>query len=82
MRLRIVRYSNSLAIRIPKRLINGAKLKEGDWLEIETVGEGHVRLCRTDDVPTLAELVAQITPENRYSHVSTGKEVGREIAEW
>jgi antitoxin component of MazEF toxin-antitoxin module len=33
-------------------------------------------------VPTLAQLVDQITPENRYSEVASGPEIGREIVEW
>ena len=53
----------------PNAMIEEAKLKEGDWLEIEAVSEGHVRLGRENDIPTLAELVAQITPENRYPEV-------------
>jgi antitoxin component of MazEF toxin-antitoxin module len=69
MKAQIVKLGNSLAIRIPKPLRKQAKLKKGDWLEIEAVGEGHVRLRRPDDVPTLAELVAQITPENRYPEI-------------
>ncbi len=69
MKSRIIRHGNSLGVRIPKRVVKEAKLKEGDWLEIEAVGEGHVRLCRENDVPTLAELVAQITPENRYPEI-------------
>jgi hypothetical protein len=30
----------------------------------------------------LAQLVAKITPENRYDEVSAGKEVGKEVVEW
>jgi antitoxin MazE len=69
MKARIVKWNNSLAIRIPKRIVKLAKLKEGDWLEVEVAGEGRVRFRRPNDVPTLAELVAQITPENRYPEV-------------
>ena len=34
------------------------------------------------DVPTLAQLVAKITPENRYSEITTAAEVGKEVVEW
>jgi len=39
-------------------------------------------LHRVGDVPTLAELVAEITPENRYAEVSMGPELGGEVIEW
>jgi len=58
-----------------------ARLKEGDALEIE-VAEGRVELRRASKVPTLATLVSQITPENRYAEVSTGAEIGKEAVDW
>ncbi len=33
-------------------------------------------------MPTLAQLVSQITPENRYAEISIGEETGKEIVEW
>jgi antitoxin component of MazEF toxin-antitoxin module len=39
-------------------------------------------LHRVGELPTLAQLVAQITPENRYTEISLGPEVGREAVEW
>ncbi len=32
-------------------------------------------------IPTLAHLVSQITPENRYAEISTRAEVGREVVD-
>ena len=57
-------------------------MKEGDSLEIEAAAEGHVELRRTTKVPTLAQLVSQITPDNRYDEISTGAEIGKEVVEW
>lgn len=82
MKAQIVKWGNSVAVRIPKPVIEQAKLKEGDSLEIEAAGEGRVEIRRASKIPTLAQLVAQITPENRYDEVSTGKEVGKEVVEW
>lgn len=81
MKVRIVKWGNSLAIRIPKPAIEEARLKAGDDLEIEA-GEGRIELQRVGQVPTLRQLVAQITPENRYQEISTGGEMGKEIIEW
>ena len=82
MKAQMVKWGNSLAIRIPKPVAEEAKLREGDSLEIEAAAEGRLELRRASKMPTLAQLVAQITPENRYAEVPTGKEVGREIVEW
>jgi antitoxin MazE len=81
MKAQMVKWGNSLAVRIPKPVAEQTRLKEGDALEIEVV-EGHVELRRASKVPTLAALVSQITPENRYAEVSTGAEVGKEAVEW
>lgn len=83
MKSQMVKWGNSLAIRIPKTAIEEACLKEGDYLEIE-VAEGQLalrKLPKTRRV-TLAELVDQITPDNRYAEVSSGSEVGKEKVEW
>jgi len=82
MKAQMVKWGNSLAVRIPKPVVEQAKLKEGDSLEIEAAAEGRLELRRASKRPTLAQLVAQITPENRYKEISTGKEVGKEVIEW
>ncbi len=82
MKGQIVKWGNSLAIRIPKPISDAAKLKEGDAFEIEAPGEGRVEILRMRKVPTLSQLVSQITPENAYSEVSSGAEIGGEIVEW
>jgi antitoxin MazE len=82
MKTQMVKWGNSLAVRIPKSVVEDAKLREGDALEIEAPAEGRVELHRPTRIPTLSQLVSQITPENRYAEVSTGKEVGREVVEW
>ena len=81
MKARMVKWGNSLAVRIPKPIIEEARLKEGDFLEIEA-GDGQIELRRATKIPTLAQLISQITQENRYSEISTGPEVGKERVEW
>jgi antitoxin MazE len=81
MKARMVKWGNSLAVRIPKPMAEEARLKEGDLLEIEAE-EGHIDLRKATKVPSLAKLVAEITPENRYQEVSTGPETGKESVEW
>ena len=78
----MVKWGNRVAGRIPKPPVDEAKLKEGDSLEIEPSAEGHVELRRATKIPTLSQLVSQITPENRYAEISAGAEVGKEVVEW
>jgi antitoxin MazE len=82
MKTHMVKWGNSLAVRIPKAVVEQAKLKEGDSLEIGAAAEGRIELRRATKVPTLAQLISRITPENRYAEVSSGAEVGKEVVEW
>ncbi len=77
----IVKWGNSLAVRIPKKLAKEAHVQEGDAIVIEVL-EGHIQLRPTERIPTLEELVAQITPENRHKEISIGPDRGREKVEW
>jgi len=77
----VVKWGNSLAVRIPKPLAERAGFSEGDPLVMEPT-EGQIRLRRANRVPTLRELVAQITPENRYGEIPTGRARDKEAVEW
>lgn len=82
MQAQVLKWGNSLAIRIPKSIADDAHLQLGDPLEIAVAGDGVVQVHRAGEIPTLAQLVAQITPENRYAEISPGPEIGREAVEW
>jgi antitoxin MazE len=77
----IVKWGNSLAVRIPKPLAEEAGFTEGDRVLIEAA-DGQIELQRADQPLSLRELVAQITPENRYGETSIGRERGKETMEW
>jgi antitoxin MazE len=77
----IAKWGNSLAVRIPKAVAEQARLQAGDAILIE-VSEGHIEVRPVERIPTLEELVAQITPENRYEETDWGNDVGKEIVEW
>ena len=82
MQAQVLKWGNSLAVRIPKPIADEARLQLGDPLEIAVAGDGVVQMHRVGEIPTLAQMVAQITPENRYTEISLGPEVGREAVEW
>ena len=77
----IVKWGNSLAVRIPKPLAEEAGVREGDPIVIEAT-DGLINLRPKQRVPTLQELVAQITPENCHAEIQTGPERGKEDIEW
>jgi len=77
----VVKWGNSLAVRIPKAVAEQVRMKQGDAIVIEAL-DGCVELRPAERIPTLEELVAQITPENRYEELDWGPPVGKEIIEW
>ena len=77
----IVKWGNSLAVRIPKPVAEAAGVREGDPIVIDA-DEGHIRVRRKQRVPSLKELVGQITPENRYDEIPSGPARGKESVEW
>ena len=66
MIVRISRWGNSLAVRIPKGLLDGAQLQEGDEVEMQSE-EGTIVIVARKGVPSLQELVARITAENTHA---------------
>ena len=77
----VVKWGNSLAVRIPKPVAEEAGVQEGDEIVIKAA-KGRISLRPKLRVPTLQELVAQITPENRYGETPTGPSRAREDVEW
>ena len=82
MKVQMVKWGNRLAVRIPQPVVQQARFKEGDFLEVEAPAESQIELRRTGKVPSLAQLISQITPENRYGEISTDPELGKESVEW
>ena len=78
----VLKWGNSLAVRLPKQLAAEARFQQGDRIRLEVGPAGTVQIKHA--FPTLDELVAQITPENRYSEaeVGFGGTVGKEVVEW
>lgn len=77
----VVKWGNSLAVRIPKAVAEQARMKEGDSVVIKAT-KGRIEVRSAEKTPTLEELVAQITPENRHPETNWGPDVGREEIEW
>lgn len=78
MKTQLAKWGNSMAVRIPKTVARVAKFRPGDEVEMEVERSGAVKISRAKREPTLAQLVAGITEENRHGEVDWGKPVGNE----
>jgi len=71
---KISKWGNSLALRIPRSVAEELGIKENSSVYL-TVNEGS--LC-VEKEPSLEELAAMITDENRQELVDFGPAVGKE----
>jgi antitoxin MazE len=77
----IMKWGNSLAVRIPKTVAEKVRMREGDPIIVEA-RKDRIELRVADKIPSLEELVSQITIENRYEATEWGPDVGKETVEW
>lgn len=77
----VVKWGNSLAVRIPKTVAEQARMREGASIVIEAV-EGRIEVRPAEEIPTLEALVAQITLQNRNAEIEWGPDREEEIVEW
>lgn len=76
-RSHVAKWGSSLAVRIPKPVAEQWGVREGSSIEMVPRGD---QLVMRKRAYRLADLVAQITPDNRHAEVDTGPPQGNE--EW
>ena len=74
---RVVKWGNSLGIRIPKPLAAEAGVDEGSTVNIG-LKDGALVIEPVAERPSLKQLVASIRPSNRHTETETGGPVGNE----
>ncbi len=47
--MQVAKWGNSLAVRLPKAVVQALKLREGDDIEINIEGERHMTIARKAD---------------------------------
>jgi len=78
MESRVVRWGNSLAIRIPRSVASEAHLEEDVRVEVR-VEDNAMVVRRADDTRVeIAGLLRKVTKSNLHGEVSTGRRKGRE----
>ncbi len=79
MHVRVQKWGNSLALRIPKPLAKDAEVMEGTVLNL-AVSEGKVIATRVEHKKiSLSELLAKVNKKNLHREVDFGRRAGREI---
>lgn len=81
MKTKAQKWGNSLAVRVPRDIVQQAGIHPDDALEVEVV-QGKIVLTPEKSAPRrydLGALVKKISPRNRYREVSFGKPRGREV---
>jgi antitoxin MazE len=78
MHVRVRKWGNSLAVRIPKPLAEDAEVKEGTVLNL-TVSEGRVVATPVQKQKmSLKQLLAKVNKKNLHKEIDSGLPVGRE----
>jgi antitoxin MazE len=76
MTMRIARWGNSLAVRLPKAVAEQAGLDEGTQVDVAV--EGGRLVVTPVEGPSLEELARGITADNRHAEVEWGESQGHE----
>ena len=75
----LAKWGNSLALRIPKALAEGAQLKEGDPVRVSVAAGGSLVIKPARRKYSLRRLVAKITARNRHEETGWGRPAGKEV---
>jgi antitoxin MazE len=79
MRIRVQKWGNSLALRIPKSFAAETALGQGAEVDL-TLEEGRLVVTPlTHPEYTLESLLSRITPDNIHRETDTGPGVGDEV---
>ncbi len=79
MKVRIQKWGNSLALRIPKAFADESKVKQGTLVEVTTEkGKIIVKPVKAPEY-TLDDLLSKVTKSNIHKETETGDASGKEV---
>ena len=79
MKTQVAKWGNSMAVRIPKTVAEGAKLRPGDNLELSVEGPGTVMIRKKKGASKLKDLIREITAANLHAETDWGAPEGKEL---
>lgn len=78
MKVRIQKWGNSLAVRIPRSFALERQLVHNSEVDIALTDDGILLMPIRASDESLEEMLARITPENLHDEIGTGSPVGVE----
>jgi antitoxin MazE len=78
MHVKVKKWGNSLAVRLPKPLAEDAEVKEGTILNLAVSGGRVVATPVAARKWSLQQLLARVNKKNLHTEVDFGSPVGRE----
>lgn len=81
MKSQITKWGNSMAVRIPKEILEQTGIKAQQAVDIRAQEGAIVIEPALSREEQLKQLVEQITPENRHELIDFGEPIGKEILE-
>lgn len=79
MKIRVKKWGNSLALRIPKSFATEAGLKNDSTVDMSLAGGKIIIIPDVKSKLTLKQLLAQVTEDNVHHEVDTGYATGSEV---
>jgi antitoxin MazE len=79
VKTQVAKWGNSMAVRIPKTVAEGAKLRPGDNLELSVEGSGTVMIRKKKGASKLKDLIREITAANLHAETDWGAPEGKEL---
>lgn len=78
MRVRVERWGNSLAVKIPKSLAENAKVKERVMVDLTIRQRKIVAIVAQKQKWPLKQLLDKVNNMNRHAEIDFGAPIGRE----
>jgi len=79
MHIRVQKWGNSLAVRIPKPLAKDAKVEEGTVLNLAVSDGKFIATPVKKNKQSLQQMLAKVSRKNLHAEIKTGPPVGREV---
>lgn len=79
MRIRIQKWGNSLALRIPKVFAAEARLEQDKFVEVSLVEGKLIIVPAVEPAVTLDQLLAGVTEQNLHREFDVGPAIGNEV---
>lgn len=79
MKVRVQKWGNSLALRIPKSFARETSIENGSTVDVAVEGGKIIVEPVVEEKLALEDLLSGITEENLHAEIDFGKSEGREI---